>query len=230
MSDTSSSIQNIDAAIAHAPTGRRAKMLEQLTDLFLARASHCSDEEIALFDDVITRLAAEIEVKARILLSERLAPVANAPPAIVEMLAFGDEPEVAGPMLMLSERLDEKILIANAERKSQQHLFAISRRRSLGEALTDVLVRRGDGAVAVSVAANPGAKLSESGFQTLVERSAGDDRLAESVGARREIPPHLFLKLLTIASERVREKLRAEHPHFGRDINRMVAHVTGQIM
>src|SRR4029077_582801 len=106
--------------------------------------------------------------------------------------------------------------------KSQKHLFAISRRRALGEPVTDVLVERGDRPVAISVAGNGGARLSDKGLLALIRRSAGDDLLAERLGERTEIPAHLFLKLLSLASERVRTKLRASHPQAGAEIDRVV--------
>jgi uncharacterized protein (DUF2336 family) len=229
MSETAMNLQEIDAAVAHASPARRTAMLGQLTSLFIKHADQYSDAEIGLFDDVIARLAAEIEVEARILLSVQLAPVRNAPPRVVRMLAFDEVVEVAAPVLRLSDRLDETTLIENASSKSQAHLLAISCRKSLGEGLTDVLVRRGDRVVAVSVAANPGARLSDAGTLILIKRSAGDDELAERIGARQEIPPHLYLKLLAIASERVRAKLRARHPQAGTEIDRVVAQVAGRM-
>jgi uncharacterized protein (DUF2336 family) len=159
------SLREIDSALGRTPSERRGKMLEKVTQLFLSRAALYSDEEIGLFDAVITRLAAEIEVEARILLSHRLAPVPNAPPGTIRMLAFDDEPTVAAPVLTLSERLDEATLIENATTQSQQHLLAISQRRVLGEALTTVLVTRGDRAVITSVTNNPEARLSHEGFR-----------------------------------------------------------------
>jgi uncharacterized protein (DUF2336 family) len=226
MSEQASSIREIEAAVAHVVPERRAKMLGQVTDLFLMHAGHYSNAEIDLFDDVIGRLAAEIEVEAKILLSERLAPIPSAPPNVIRILAFDDCAEVAVPVLLRSERLDEASLVENAKTKSQKHLFAISRRRSLGVPVTDVLVRRGDRAVAISVAANAGARMSDAGFLVLIERSAGDDMLAERIGEREEIPLHLFLKLLTVASEKVRGRLRILHPHAGAEIDRVVAEVT----
>jgi hypothetical protein len=65
----------------------------------------------------------------------------------------------------------------------------------LSEAVTDILVERGDQLVALSTARNRGAKISDFGFSTLVRRAEGDDPLATCVGARPEIPPHLFVKL-----------------------------------
>src|SRR6185295_18692969 len=163
----------------------------------------------ALFDTVFTRLAAEIEQGARELLAVRLAPISNAPPVTVRALASDDAIEVAGPILTQSERLDDTFLVKNASTKGQEHLLAISRRRSLSEVVTDVLVARGDHQVVLSTAENAGARFSEAGFTTLVQKAAGNDRLTECVGSRREIPRHLFLKLLDKASDAVRAKLEA---------------------
>ena len=222
-------IGEIDAAVAHVARERRAHMLDEVTDLFIRHAASFSDDEIELFDDVIGRLATEIEIEAKILLAQRLAAVPQAPRRVIRMLAFDDHVEVATPVLAHSERLDEPSLIENARTKSQQHLFAISRRRELAEPVTDVLVERGDRSVAISVAGNTGARFSEKGFLALIRRSAGDDLLAERLGERDAIPAHLFLKLLSVASERVRAKLRASHPQAGAEIDRVVGEVTDRM-
>src|ERR1700736_1874607 len=209
MSEQALSIHEIEAAVAHVAPERRSKMLGEVTDLFLTHARRYSDAEIDGFADLIARLAADIEVEAKILLAERLAPMASAPPNVIRILAFDDCADVAVPVLSQSERLDEASLVENAKTKSQKHLFAISRRRSLGVSVTDVLVRRGDRAVAISVAANAGARLSDGGFLVLIERSVGDDTLAERIGGREEVPPYLFLKLLSVASDKAVARLRA---------------------
>jgi uncharacterized protein (DUF2336 family) len=219
----------IETAVAQVPAQRRGQTLERVTDLFVLHAPQLSDYDVAVFDDVISRLAADIEVEARILLAQRLARVPNAPRNVIRMLAFDDHIAVAAPVLVESEQLDEASLVENARTKSQRHLFAISRRRSLGEPVTDVLVERGDSSVAISVAANPGAHLSENAFSVLIRRAPGDDMLAERLAERREIPAHLFLRLLSVASERVRAKLRASHPQASADIDRVVETVTRRI-
>jgi uncharacterized protein (DUF2336 family) len=226
---TAMNIREINGAAADVAPERRAHVLAQVTDLFVRDAALYSDDEVALFDDVIARLAAQIEVEARVLLAQRLAKVANAPRNVIRMLAFDDSAEVAGPVLTHSERIDEPSLVENARTKGQKHLFAISRRRSIAEPVTDVLVERGDRAVAISVAGNAGARLSDSGFLGLIRRTAGDDLLAERLGARREIPAHLFLKLLSVASEQVRGRLRASHPQALAEIDRVVETVTGRM-
>ncbi len=227
--DEAMNIRDLGVAVADVAPERRAHVLGQVTDLFVLHAANYSPHEIALFDDVIARLAAQIEVEARIILAQRLARVPNAPSNVIRMLAFDDSIDVAGPVLSHSEQLAETSLVENAQTKSQKHLFAISRRHALGEPVTDVLVERGDRAVAISVAGNSGARFSDKAFLGLIKRSTGDDTLAEQLGERREIPAHLFLKLLSVASERVRDRLRASHPQAGAEIDRVVELVAGRI-
>ena len=81
--------------------------------------------------------------------------------------------EVAAPVLSRSERLDDEALIETARSKSQAHLMAISTRRVLSGAVTDVLVLRGNDEVIQSTVNNPGAEFSERGFTRLVNRAEG---------------------------------------------------------
>jgi uncharacterized protein (DUF2336 family) len=219
-------VAELEHAIAHGSAQRRADILLQITDLFIEQSVRFSDDEIGLFDDVLTRLAAVIEASTREMLAHRLAPVAKAPINITRILASDNEIRVAEPILVRSERLDDASLVANAQTKSQQHLLAISRRRSLSEQVTDILVERGNQTVLLNVAENRGARFSEVGFSRLAKRADNDDVLAASVGSRPDIPPHLFLALLDSASEMVRTKLITAHPEAARDIERAVMEIT----
>jgi uncharacterized protein (DUF2336 family) len=229
MNTTQKLLNEVDDALASGSVNRRGTIVRHITDLFIVGSEQCTEQEIDLFDDVLTRLAGKIEVSARALLAVRLAPIGNAPPRIIRALAFDDEIDVAGPVLEQSERLDEQALVENARKQGQEHLLAISRRRSLSESITDVLVERGDQQVVLSTAENRGAKFSNLGFSSLVRRSEGDDRLAACVGCRPEIPTHLFLKLLAKASDSVRAKLEAAYPGARSLVRKAVAEVTGRM-
>lgn len=222
-------LDELEAALASGSNARRIEILTRITDLFLGGASSYSEDQIGVFDDIMARLVTTIEAKARARLSHRLAPVANAPSNVIHMLAFDDDVEVARPVLTHSERLDDRALLANAGSKSQQHLHAISQRRSLSEAVTDILVERGDRDVVHSVVKNSGARFSDAGFRMLVKRSTGDDALATDVGLRRDIPRPHFLQLLERASNAVRARLAAENPQAGSTIEGVIAEVAGGI-
>jgi uncharacterized protein (DUF2336 family) len=208
---------------------RRAEMLRRVTDLFIGHCPQYSDAEVALFDDVIGLLAGEIELAARVTLAAQLAPIPNAPQKMINRLATDEAIEVAWPVLAHSERVEDNALIESAMMLSQQHLLAITRRRVIDERVTDVLIARGERPVLAGVASNPGARISELGYSTLVERSEGDDDLIERIGLRTDIPRPLFLKLLTIASQQVRVKLNAAHPQALPAVDAAVSGATDRI-
>jgi uncharacterized protein (DUF2336 family) len=219
----------LDQAIAVGSNGRRAEMLRHVTDLFIVEGATLPDKEIELFDDVMARLAFDIELSARSLLAIRLAPVRNAPPKTIRSLAFDDAIEVAAPVLSQSERLSDADLVANAQAKGQGHMLAISQRPQLNEIVTDVLIERGDHQVLLSMVGNRGARISNSGFSKLVQLSNTDEMLAIRVGSRREIPLYLFRQLLMKASERVRTKLEAAQPALSLQISEVVSEVADRI-
>ncbi len=211
MTKTIALIDDLERALASGSSANRAEMLSRITDLFFAGASDYSAAQIGLFDEVIAKLVAAIEPMARAKLAARLAPERNAPAGVMRMLAFDDNIEVAGPVLSASECLNDSDLIANANSKSQQHLVAISERKNLSEAVTDVLVTRGDREVIQSVSKNLSARISYAGFRMLLKRSIGDDKLATLVGTRGDLPRQHFLRLIEQASATVRARLLAEN-------------------
>ena len=90
-----------------------------------------------------------------------------------------------------------------------------------------MLVRRGDTEVMRNVADNQSAKLSEGGFSALVKRAEGDGDLAEKVGQRPDIPPHLFRDLLVRATAVVQQRLlQAAKPETRTEIQRVLEKVS----
>ena len=227
MAEAASFLTELEDAVSRGTPESCLRALWHASDILIA--GRYSEEQIATFGEVINRLAEEIEHTARVELSSKLAPSSNAPFSVIKKLAFDDSIDVAGPVLRQSERIDSKTLIANARTKSQQHLLAISKRKSLSDALTDVLVVRGSLEVVTSVAANDGARFSGLGFLHLLQRSEEDSILAEQLGLRKDIPRHLFQQLIAKASDEVKRKLANERPDMGDLIHNVVTDLTGTI-
>jgi len=219
-------LDELEAALALGTATRRDEIMTRLTDLFVGKAPSYSEDQITVFDDVMTRLVSVIEVKARAKIAHRLAPIPNAPSNVIHLLAFDDDIEVAGPVLSQSERLDERDLLIAATNKGQQHLHAITQRKTLSEAVTEVLLNRGDRNVVQAVVKNAGARFSDAGFRTLVSRAVGDDALATEVGRRKDIPRPHFLSLVERASSVVRMRLAAESPQ----ARALIAEVVGEVV
>jgi uncharacterized protein (DUF2336 family) len=223
-------IPGLDDVIRNGTPERRAQTLERITTLFLSGASAFNEDHVDLFDDVLGRLIDEIESKARAELSNRLAPVSNAPAQVVRRLAKDDDIAVAGPVLQQSSRLAETDLVDIAKTKSQAHLLAISGRAGIAEPVTDVLVRRGDQSVMRSVADNRGARLSTDSFSELVRKAEQDSVLAEKVGMRPDIPPQMIRELVLRATAVVQHRLLASvRPETRSEIQDVLAKISDEV-
>jgi uncharacterized protein (DUF2336 family) len=227
MKAATSFLKDLDDAILRGTSESRTRALWHTTDLLIAGGY--SDDEIWTFGEVIGRLADEIEVAARAQLARRLARFDKAPVNIIHKLAFDDSIDVAGPVLRESERLEAYALVANACTKGQSHMLAISERKTIEEAVTDVLVTRGNWDVVNSVANNNGARISDFGFLHMIQRAEGDSILAEQLGLRKDIPRQLFQQLIAKASDDVRKRLELERPEMGDQIKTSVSDVTGEL-
>jgi hypothetical protein len=205
-------LATLDHIAKNGSRERRAETLKRLANLFLEGAGGYTAEQIQLFDEVFNRLIAKIEARTRFELSISLAGLANAPRDVVRQLANDDNSSVARPVLQYSPCLELPDLLDVAKSKSQQHLLAIANRSELAEAITDVLVRRGDREVVRNVAGNLGARLSSHGFSTLVRKAERDGILAQKVGLRADIPEPLLHLLFTQAAHVVQKRLLAAAP------------------
>ena len=230
MSAYPSLIPELETALLQGSAEKHGEILRQITTLFLEGSKNFNEDHIRLFDDVFGRLIEEIEGRAKAELSRRLAPIANAPIEILRRLANDEDIAVAAPVLTQSPRLQEKDLVDIARNKGQAHLAALSERNPLMPAVTDILVQRGDRDVVQKVADNPGARLSEAGYSSLVRRAQNDGDLAASVAHRADIPDHLFRELLMRATEVVQRRLlAAAKPETQAEIRRVLAKVSGEV-
>ena len=109
-------------------------------------------------------------------------------------LSKEDDIAISGPILEMSSALPEETLAEIAKTKGQQHLAAIASRPRIGEAVTDVLVERGNSEVACKVTGNQGARFSEPGLVKLIKRAKNDKTLAEAV-AIVDVPANVLVRL-----------------------------------
>ena len=147
-------ITELDAAVKVGSPERGDQILKQVTSLFLSNVDRLGESQISVLDDVLVRLIERAEAKSLAQLSEGLSRTELAPRETIRKLASHNDPSVAAPVLRNFSRVAEKDLIEIAKTLSQQHLLAISERKTLSEALTDALMRRGDANVSNALAHN----------------------------------------------------------------------------
>jgi uncharacterized protein (DUF2336 family) len=222
-------IHEVQDASTSGSTKRQLRALMRITDLFLAGSARYSRRQVELFDEVFKLLVEAVELNTRIKLARRFATDATAPAVLVRALAANDEIAVAAPVLSQSPVLTEPDLIASASTQSQNHLLAIAQRETISEAITDILIARGEQQVVHAVAKNVGAQISDDGFSELVLRAGADVELALHVGTRSDIPRHHFVKLLETASASVCSRIVAANPKLSEVVRETVTDVVDDI-
>jgi uncharacterized protein (DUF2336 family) len=221
-------ISELDDAVSSGSSEKRLNALRQVTNLFLRDAERLSDEQFRVFDDVFCLLVSKVEIQARTELSRRLAPINRAPSDIIQRLALDDAIAVAGDVLTMSRQLATDTLVEVANTKGQDHLLAISARANLPEAVTDVIVTRGEQRVIHRLANNATASFSDSGYAGLVVHAESDDELSQVLGLRPDLPLGVLTELLRRATDEVRERLTAKAPPERREeVKRVLKSIAG---
>jgi hypothetical protein len=229
MQQAVSIIDELEEAVRSGSSAKRVSTLRQVTDLFLHDGERLSEDQVKVFDDVLCHLAARVESRVKAELGARLMSLEYAPSGVIEQLAWDDEIAVAGTVLASSSRLTTSTLVEIAKAKGQEHLLAISGRPNLPEAVTDVIVDRGERKVIRKLADNASARFSDTGYKGMVAHAEADDELTEILGLRINLPVKFLLDLLQRATEAVRARLVQVAPaEFQEEIQRVLKMIADQ--
>jgi uncharacterized protein (DUF2336 family) len=194
-------------ALAKEPSSqKRRELLREVTDLFFANPDHRAGE-MALFDDVMTQLAGEMEDAVRTELAERMAPAAQAPVKLVRGLAGDESIDVARPILEGSRSLTDADLLAVAAGRGQEHLQAISRRETVSPAVSEAIVERADDETLGVLISNDGARLSRQAHEAVVDRAGANPALHAAVVNRRALPIDLLNEMYFVVESQLRAKI-----------------------
>ena len=186
-------LSDLDASLPQVTDTWRSGVLHRITELFVSGAESYSDEQLALFDEVIGRLIKKMDRGRLVELSNALAAAGNAPAKVLATLAHHADPAVYGPVIERAKALPDADLveIADKDRIDPSILGKIAGRVELSEPVTEVLLKRGNTAVRRKVLDNPNARVSEMGFARVVSAINGDKTLAAAIAARPEMPAEL---------------------------------------
>lgn len=201
-----SKLQDLIDLAKEPSSEKRRELLREVTDLFFANPDHRGGE-LALFDDVLSQLAGEMEAVVRAELAQRMAPEPSAPLRLVRGFAADEAIEVARPVLEGSPLLGDDDLVSVAQRRGQEHLQAISRREHVSEAVSDAIVKHGDDATLGVLLRNDGAALSREAHEAAVDRAEANPELHEAVVNRRGLPVDLLNEMYFVVEAKLRTKI-----------------------
>lgn len=183
----------------------RRALLRELTDHFFGSATRTAGED-ELYGSVLSDLAADMEAAVRRELSARFAVRADAPRALIRRLA-NDQADIASVVLRVSSVLTEEDLLGVVSAQGQEHLRAVSERSSVSEAVSDVIVERGDDETLGFLLRNDGARLSRSASEAAVERAKVNPALHAATVQRSSLPPDLLNEMYFVVEARLRQHI-----------------------
>jgi len=162
---------------------------------------------MALFDDVLSQLAGEMEAAVRAELSQRMAGAEAPPRGLIGTLARDHMIEVAAPVLAASPALTEDDLLSVARTRGQDYLRAISQRPQISEAISEAIVERGDDTTLQTLLANEGAQMSRETHELVVDRAVENPALHAAVVQRASLPIDLLNEMYFVVEARLRDDI-----------------------
>jgi len=184
----------------------RARLTENITDLFLSADGQLSDRERAMMTDILVKLVATIETDIRKRLAETLSASHATLPELHRLLA-NDEIEVARPILERSDLLRDPDLIDVVRMRTDEHRMAVAIRDNLTSHVTDALVECGNEDVIEAVIRNGEAELSKRAMQYLVAESRRLDRYQEPLLSRDDLSSDLAYRMYWWVSAALRRHI-----------------------
>lgn len=206
---TVSHLQDLIDLAKEPSSEKRRELLRELTDQFFG-ATPPNPAESELYGAVLAQLSVEMEQTVRQELATRFSVAPNAPRVLARTLAM-DVEEVAVPVLRACNALQESDLLDVVRVKGQGHLRAVSERESVTEAVSDVIVERGDDDTVGVLVRNDGAQLSREAHEAVVDRAQANADLQHALVNRAALPPDLLNEMYFVVEAQLRQKILARN-------------------
>lgn len=189
------------AQLAANPQGTtREEIFLAVASLYRIQGSYLNERERALMQEILRRLARDVEMAIRIALAERLADDTTAPHDLILLLA-DDRIEVARPLILRSPLLTEADVLKMIAECGTAHHEAVAARAHIGEPVTEALVQLDTETVLTTLVRNATARISAQSFETLVEKSKAIAGLQDPLAQRSDLPPELATRMCDWVSD-----------------------------
>jgi len=132
-------------------------------------------------------------------------------PREVALKLADDIENIAVPVLTHSPVFTDEDLLEILKSKAAAKIVAVAKRVSVSDHVARAIIRFGDSHAVAEVAANDGALISEETASEMLDIYKNDDLIAQSMVERRDLPPKIVEKMITLVSEDVAVELTKRH-------------------
>lgn len=176
------------------PGKAREILTRRLADIVCLPSSRISPQERWIVGDLLFEVLRNSDSQERRRCARRLADIADAPAALVRMLAC-DSYEVAELLLERSSALTDFDLLEVVRIGSTDHRVAIARRDTVSETIAAALAATGEAPVITALLKNPRALLAPPTMEYIVSAAKEETAYARLVIKRLELRPRQAFRL-----------------------------------
>ncbi|WP_299816278.1 DUF2336 domain-containing protein [uncultured Roseibium sp.] len=184
----------------------RKHLFAEVSELVFSDLDQRTEQELAIFAEVILKLYDTGSLSDRTILASKLAALDNVPHDLACRIAE-DDIAVAMPVLSDCPAFTQEDLLDFADRFSSTHLQAIAHRKDLSAEVSDALAARNDRTVNRILAGNRDIRLSRETLLVYVKLAEEDVVLREDLALRSDLSPAACRALLPLVSEENRKHL-----------------------
>ena len=200
------------AQLAMNPQGgaTREEIYLAVASLYRIQGAGLNARERELMREILRRLTRDVEMAIRIALAQRLAEDSTAPHDLI-LLLVDDTIEVARPLIINSPLLTENDVLRLIAEAGVAHQEAVAVRPNIGVCVTDALVKSGHDTVLLALVKNVTARISNSTYETLVQKSRALTGLQEPLIRRPDLPPKLAANMCEWVSEALKDYIKVNY-------------------
>lgn len=180
-------LDKLEALARQGAAASADAVLDLVVDLFAARAERMRPASRDACLELLLLTMRRASSEGRGAAACRLAQLPSAPPAVLMALAR-EAIDVAGPVLQHGRNLSGANLVRLVSEASPEHLRAVARRDGLSEAVTNLILLRGDREAVILSLLNRQARLSRASLVSLADKARSDTPLRSALTQRSDLP------------------------------------------
>ncbi len=202
------SSEDVKKLVSHPDRDVRAVLAQKVCRQVKSMALSSKEREVV--KEILWFIARDTAAMVRRALAITLKNSRNLPHDIAQKL-IRDVDSIAVPILKHSPVLNDDDLLEILKSKAAAKMMAVSKRAHIGGDLVKAIIRYGDSRVVASLAANDGAEIGAELGAQMLEIYRDNDLIKESFIARRDLPPLIVEKLITLVSSEAARRLFENH-------------------
>jgi uncharacterized protein (DUF2336 family) len=196
----------------------REEIYLAVASLYRIQGAGLNDRERDLMREILRRLTRDVEMAIRVALAQRLSEDTTAPHDLI-LLLVDDAIEVARPLITHSPLLTEADVLKLIAEASVGHQEAVAGRANISEPVTEALARSENETVLLALVRNVTARISETTYGVLVEKSRAIAGLADPLVRRPDLPPQLATNMCEWVSDALKSYIKSNFTMASRKVD-----------